>query len=297
LQAARAVLEAEQQTERAHEQARAETLARDAERGRAPNGRPPQDPLLALEYARAKHRAALARERRDGDAAARRRVRKATAALQLAEQRAREHQSEPDSERARTANVTDPESRIMPVRGGGWIQGYNAQAISTRDGIVLATMVSQSPVDTPLYRPMIDQLTGTLAAAGISDPVGLMLADAGYWSHANSTAEGPERLIATTTSHKQRQTTRALGPTTGPPPEHATPEQAMAHRLRSPEGAAAYKQRASTIEPVFGQHKHNQRMRSFRRRGLPAADSEWALMNLAHNLHKLHRHRTAAAAA
>jgi hypothetical protein len=70
----------------------------------------------------------------------------------------------------------------------------------------------------------------------------------------------------------------------------------MQHRLRTPEGAAAYKQRSATIEPVFGQRKHNTGMRSFRRRGLQAADSEWAFMNLAHNLHKLYRHHRRAAA-
>ena len=71
----------------------------------------------------------------------------------------------------------------------------------------------------------------------------------------------------------------------------------MEHRLRTPEGAAAYKQRSATIEPVFGERKHNRAMRGFRRRGLPAANSEWALMGLAHNLLKLRQHRTAAATA
>jgi transposase len=295
LEAALAVLEAEQQAEREQARERAAALTADAERGRAPHGRPPHDPQAALARAEAAHQAALARERTQGTAAARRRVRKTAAALEAAEQRAREHAAEPAS--ARSANVTDPDSRIMPVRGGGWIQGYNAQAVATPGGIVLATMVSHSPADATLYEPMTDKLAAALDAAGITSPAALVLADAGYWSHDNYAASGPDRLIATTSSHKQRQAAREHGPATGPPPDGATPEEAMQHRLRTPEGAAAYKQRSATIEPVFGQRKHNNGMRGFRRRGLQAADSEWAFMNLAHNLQKLYRHHRRAAAA
>ena len=35
------------------------------------------------------------------------------------------------------ANVTDPESGIMKTRQG-WVQGYNAQIVVTRDQIILA---------------------------------------------------------------------------------------------------------------------------------------------------------------
>jgi transposase len=294
LQAALAVIEAEDEAERERAREKGQALAEDARRGRAPHGRPPKDPLVALERAQAAHEAALAREQAEGTATARRRVRKARAALEQAEQRARVHAGEPAL--ARRANVTDPDSRIMNTHNG-WVQGYNAQAIASASGIVLACQVSQSAADTPLYAPMTDTLASTLAAAGVTDAVGLVLADAGYWSHDNAAAPGPDRLIATTSGHKQRQAARQLGPASGPPPDGATPEQAMEHRLRAPHGAATYKLRSCTIEPVFGERKHNRAMRGFRRRGLPAAQSEWALMNLAHNLLKLREHRTANATA
>ena len=67
----------------------------------------------------------------------------------------------------------------------------------------------------------------------------------------------------------------------------------MEHRLRTPEGAAAYAQRSRIIEPVFADRKHNPRCRGFRRRGLDAANSEWAFMHLAANMLKLHEHHTA----
>jgi hypothetical protein len=95
--------------------------------------------------------------------------------------------------------------------------------------------------------------------------------------------------------HKQRRAARDLGQTSGPPPENATPADAMEHRLRTAEGAAAYAQRSHTIEPVFADRKHNRAMRSFRRRGIDAANSEWAFMHLAANMLKLRQHRAAAA--
>ena len=36
-------------------------------------------------------------------------------------------------------NITDPDSRLMPVRGGGFIQGYNPQNVTSQDRLVIAT--------------------------------------------------------------------------------------------------------------------------------------------------------------
>jgi hypothetical protein len=179
----------------------------------------------------------------------------------------------------------------------GWVQGYNAQAIANTHQIVLACDVSQHTGDALLYQPMMTALADTLAAAGITAPVGLALADAGYWSEANATSPGPDRLIATIKDHKQRRAAGDLGQTSGPPPHDAAPIDAMEHRLRTPEGAAAYAQRSHIIEPVFADRKHNRAIRSFRRRGLAAAKSEWALLHLAANMLKLRQHRTTTATA
>ncbi|MEN3281891.1 MAG: Transposase domain [Solirubrobacteraceae bacterium] len=51
------------------------------------------------------------------------------------------------------------------------------------------------------------------------------------------------------------------------------------------------------IEPVFGDMKFNRRIDRFQRRGRSACRSEWRLITATHNLLKLHRHHTAAAAA
>lgn len=64
----------------------------------------------------------------------------------------------------------------------------------------------------------------------------------------------------------------------------------MEHRLRSPEGAAAYAHRSFSIEPVVGDTKENRGYRRFMRRGLAAADSEAGLIFAVHNLLKVFHH-------
>jgi transposase len=189
----------------------------------------------------------------------------------------------------RKANITDPDSRIMKT-ATSYLQGYNAQAAVNQNQIVVAVAVTQDANDVGQYQPMVTATQTNLAAIGVTEAIGVVLADAGYWSDSNATAAGPDRLIATVKNWKQRQAARQMGTTSGPPPHDATPIQAMEHRLRTPEGADTYKQRSHTVEPVFGDTKQNRAWRNFRRRGLSAAASEWALINTSHNLAKLFNH-------
>src|SRR5205085_5629356 len=191
----------------------------------------------------------------------------------------------------RQVNITDPESRIMKT-ATGWVQGYNAQAAVNEHQIVVGHLVTQEANDVGQYRPMVTATRHALDAAGIAAPIAMVLADAGYWSDDNATAVGPDRLIATLKDWKQRRAARDLGTTSGPPPEGVSALDAMEHRLRTLEGAAEYAKRSHTVEPVFGDHKENRGFRRFRRRGLAAARSEWALINLSHNLAKLFAHRS-----
>lgn len=63
----------------------------------------------------------------------------------------------------------------------------------------------------------------------------------------------------------------------------------MMAKLDTPRGLRIYRKRAASVEPVFGQIKHNRKIRSVSRRGLTAADSEWKLITATHNLLKLWR--------
>jgi hypothetical protein len=80
---------------------------------------------------------------------------------------------------------------------------------------------------------------------------------------------------------------RIYEPTQGPPPEGATPRQAMRQRLRTPEGVATYKRRGATVEPAIGNLKKIISGRS--RRGLQAATAEVNLAAAAFNLLKIYR--------
>jgi len=56
-------------------------------------------------------------------------------------------------------NLTDQESRIMPVSGGGFEQCYNAQAVVAADSLlVVATDVVQAANDKQQLEPMVEKL-------------------------------------------------------------------------------------------------------------------------------------------
>jgi hypothetical protein len=310
LQAALGVIEAQDAAAAAQATRAAEAAAAEAEHGRKLAGGKPREPHAAL--ARAKVDYAVVAERLEtmhAQVAAKAhgeqikapppcRIREQTMFLAHAKTRLdAARQAVRSAVRVDgQANITDADSRIMKTKNG-WVQGYNAQAIVNQHQIVLACEVSQDAFDVGLYQPMISTLQSTLTAAGITAEVELALADAGYWSQENAIAAGPDRLIATMKDHKQRRAARQLGQTNGPPPPNASAIEEMEHLLRTPQGAAAYAQRSCLIEPVFGDRKTNRQMSRFRRRGLTAVRSEWALMHLAGNMLKLRDHRAAAAAA
>src|SRR6202040_2048555 len=54
-------------------------------------------------------------------------------------------------------NITDPHSRLMPVRGGGFLQGYNAQNVTSGDGLVIATQLTADTPDPGWFEPMLRQ--------------------------------------------------------------------------------------------------------------------------------------------
>jgi transposase len=195
------------------------------------------------------------------------------------------------TEAARTAkvNVTDPDSRIMSTRHG-FIQGYNAQGTVNQHQVVLATAVTQQGNDFLQFVPMVNATERNARLVGLPSRIGIGLADAGYWSEANATAPGPDRLIATTKDYKQRQAARRMGLCVGPPPADASALEAMEHRMRTEEGTASYALRFQTVEPVFGTIKAALGFRRFSRRGQAAAEGEWNLVCSVHNLLKLFRH-------
>jgi transposase len=98
----------------------------------------------------------------------------------------------------RTANTTDPHSRVIAQASKGVIQGYNAQAAATAEHIVVAAEVAVTTNDQPHFVPMATAVNENLADSGYGQGVGAFVADAGYWTAANGAADvEAEVLIAT----------------------------------------------------------------------------------------------------
>jgi len=219
------------------------------------------------------------------------------------------------------ANTTDPDSRLLKTKGG-YIQGYNAQAAATADQLIVAAAVTNAAHDAAAFQPVLEEARANLRQAGSTRRVRTVVADAGYWSNDNASTRGVEAIIAPGQARKLGDITAAEQARSGlldqvergelSKPDAAerlgvtrarvnqmlrirrrgSPETlttAMTDKLATPRGRRLYRKRAASIEPVFGQTKHNRGFRSFSRRGLAAADSEWKLIAATHNLLKLQR--------
>lgn len=197
----------------------------------------------------------------------------------------------PESEPEAKANTSDPQSRIL--KGiHGFVQGHNAQAVVAEDQVVVAAEVVEDANDVDQLHPMVAAAQANVAAAGFAEPIGTVVADAGYASERNFAdidPAGPQLLVALGKEHASRAAARDNPTPDGPPPQGLSARERMDWLLRSPDGRAAYAKRKHTVEPVFGQHKENRGFHRFCRRGNAAADSEWKLINATHNLLKIYR--------
>ena len=184
-------------------------------------------------------------------------------------------------------NLTDEDSRIMPVAGGGFEQCYNAQAVVTADSLlVVAADVVQAANDKQQFAPMLDKLAALPTDLGTPQTV---LGDNGYFSAANVAAcatAGIEPLLALGRAphHPSLAARFAAVP---PAPENPTPLEAMTHRLATPEGKKLYGLRKHTPEPVFGIIKSVLGFRQFLLRGLDKVRGEWSLVTMAWNVKRM----------
>ena len=186
-------------------------------------------------------------------------------------------------------NLSDPDSRVVRDYWGHY-QGYNVQAVATREQVIVAAELTRAATDVQELGPMLEATHRNLAALGL-EPIGLLLADAGYYSDANvrSLAEaGPELLIA---SRNDRNRRAAGAAPRGRIPAGLSLRERMRRKLTTQRGRRLHEQRRWMIEPVCGDIKENRGIRRFQRRGFDACAGEWKLIAATHNLRKLYRHR------
>jgi transposase len=190
-------------------------------------------------------------------------------------------------------NLTDEESRIMPVSGGGFEQSYNAQAaVDTQTMLVVAAHVTQDCNDKRQIMPTLDAMAALPQGLGQAET---LLADTGYFSAANVRAcveHGIEPLLSMRReSHHMPVLERFADD--GPKPQTDDPVAQMAHRLGTKAGRALYGLRKQTVEPVFGIIKRAMGWRQMSMRGLNKASAEWSLVTMAWNIKRLHVLRAA----
>jgi transposase len=187
-------------------------------------------------------------------------------------------------------NVTDPDSRPIPI-GFGFVQGYNAQAAVNEQQIVLAAEVTYVSTDFSQLDPMVTATLGELERAGIDQPPEAVAADAGYWNERHMDEVVANKHIAVLVAPDKG--TRAT------PKRWLTSGRASWMRtvLATEHGHERYRKRKQTVEPLFGDTKHNSGFYRFHRRGRIKVRIEWRLLMMAHNLTKLHRHHLAAVGA
>jgi transposase len=184
-------------------------------------------------------------------------------------------------------NLTDEESRIMPVAGGGFEQCYNAQAAVAADSLlIVAQDVVQAVNDKQQIEPMLIQIDTLPDELGEVDT---LLADTGYFSAANvaaCTTAGIDPLIAMG-RQPHHPPVGELFCDDPLAPENPTPVEAMAHRLKTREGRDLYALRKQTPEPVFGIIKSVMGFRQFLLRGLEKVRGEWSLVTMAWNMKRM----------
>ena len=184
-------------------------------------------------------------------------------------------------------NVTDPDSRPIPI-GFGFVHGYNAQTAVNEQQIVLAAEITNLSTDSSQLAPMVDATLGELERAGIDQLPEAIAADAGYWNEQQMDEVVADKHIPV-----------LVAPDKG---SRGTPKRWLNEKrpswmrtVSSEHGRVRYPKRKQTVEPLYGDTKHNKGFIRFRRRGRIKVHTEFRLLMMSHNLTKVHRHQLAAA--
>jgi len=179
---------------------------------------------------------------------------------------------------------TDPDSRLVPGKQGGFLQGYNVQIASARRQLLLAIEVHDNPSDMNALVPVVTKARLNQQLAGLPGEVGLWLADSGYACTASFETLADLPLLVSVTSEADLA---------GFPAKRDRPRachQEMAQRLATPAGQTGYRQRGALVEPGFAQ-PFQRFGRCLHYRGRHAVDTEVKLLGTVHNLNKLISHK------
>ena len=182
--------------------------------------------------------------------------------------------------KADQVNLTDSDSRIMHVSGGGFEQCYNAQAgVDVESMLIITQNVTQNPNDKRELDPFLDAVDKLPEELG---KVTSILADAGYCSEENikrAVAHNIDPYICVNREpHNQNLSERFSYETPVVSPDPLTQ---MKNRLKTLEGRVLYAKRKCTVEAVFGVIKEVMGFRQIFLRGIESVKGEWNLVCIA----------------
>ena len=182
---------------------------------------------------------------------------------------------------------TAPESRIMKnSNNDGFEQHDKAQAAVEQESfLIVASPLSNHPNAQAEASPPLDAIPLALG----KPQAGAL--EHGYCSATNIAAmeardSEPYSAPARTPHHPSWQSYCAPPPAL--PPADASPKVQMASKLQSELGAAIYRLRKCTVEPVLGMIKDIWGFRQCSLRGWPAAAGAWCLVCRAFHLKRRH---------
>ena len=174
-------------------------------------------------------------------------------------------------------NFTDPDSRIMKQSAGGFEQCYNGHtAVDAHAQIIVAAELTNHAPDNDRLPVLLQAVQDTLGTAPE-----MTLADAGFRAEKvfEQLALHPSEIIVAL--GREGRNDVKIDP--GRYPRTA----AMAEKLASERGKAAYRRRKAIVEPPNGWLKHILGFRQFSFRGLTKVRAEWKLVCAALNLRRM----------
>ena len=185
-------------------------------------------------------------------------------------------------------NLSDPESALVPGKGDGYLQGYNAQlAVSVAApgelSLITAALVCTAASDIQQLEPMADEVVANLQCAPKT-----LVDDKGY-DNTRQILEVEKRygceVLCPPVEIAQKKAGTKLRYTWDRQRHEA--RERMRTRLEDPVRQALLRRRGTSVEPAFGIVKNAMGFQRFRLRGLAKVQTEWTLVSLAFNCRRL----------
>jgi transposase len=186
-------------------------------------------------------------------------------------------------------NPNDPDTHSMPVRKGGYVQGYNAQASVDAEGanLILSAHLTNAPNDRQQMEANLERI----------DPKHLrqtrnVCADKGYYKRRSlMDLEGTHkvRMIVPPTHQDYKEKARYAKDHPREVEKHY--KEKLLRRLKTAQGKALYRKRNTVSEGTFATTKNAIGFNRFRLKGLHRAQIQWMLACLGHNCRKIAQSR------